>query len=91
VRITVRVRPGARATMVGGRYGSADPPVLVVRVAEPAVDGRANRACVTALAAALGVRTTGIRIVAGASARTKLLDVEGADPSRVAALLQRGD
>ncbi|MCL2393449.1 MAG: DUF167 domain-containing protein [Acidimicrobiaceae bacterium] len=87
MRLTVRVQPGARETVVGGRYGSEDPPVLVVRVSERAVDGRANRACVAALAAALGIRAREIKIVAGAASRTKLVEVAGADPCRVAGLL----
>ena len=42
MRLTVRVHPGARGDEVGGRYGTGEPPVLIVRVAAPARDGQAN-------------------------------------------------
>lgn len=87
VRISVRVQPRARSTGVGGRYGTADPPVLIVRVREAAVDGRANRACVDALAAALGLPKPAVRIVSGHSSRSKLVDAEGADRRTLSALL----
>ncbi len=79
VRLSVRVQPGARQTRVGGRYGDKQPPVLIARVAAPAVDGRANRALIEALADALGVKRSAVRIVAGASARTKVVEVSGID------------
>ena len=74
---------------MGGRYGTADPPVLVVRVVEPAVDGRANQACLEALAKALDVPKRAITIVAGTSSRTKMVEVEGGDPQVVSDLLRR--
>ena len=87
MRLTVRVHPGARRTRVGGRFGDGDPPVLVVRVTAPAADGRANQAVVEALAASLHLPRRAVRIVAGASARTKVVDAEGADPALVEVLL----
>lgn len=72
----VRVRPGASRTLVGGGYG--DPPVLVVAVTAPAVDGRANDAVVRALADALGVPPRDVEIVRGHTARTKIVAVNGA-------------
>ena len=72
----VRVRPGASRTLVGGGYG--DPPVLVVAVTAPAVDGRANDAVVRALADALGVRSRDVEIVRGHAARTKIVAVNDA-------------
>jgi len=83
LRVTVRVQPGARRTHVGGRYGQGDPPVLIARVAAPAVDGRANEALVEAVAESLGVKKGAVRIVAGASNRTKVLEVTGVAPSAV--------
>ena len=89
MRIAVRVYPRSTRTVVGGRFGSEEPPVLIVRVSEPAAAGRANEACTAALAAALRVPQRNIRIVAGSSSRSKVIDIDGGDPTRLAALLQR--
>ena len=87
MRIVVRVSPGAFATKVGGRYGDAQPPVLVVRVTARAVGGKANAATIRALARALGVPRRDVRIVAGERARTKVVEVGSADSDLVTALL----
>ncbi|HLX88079.1 MAG TPA: DUF167 domain-containing protein [Acidimicrobiales bacterium] len=76
MRLTVRVHPGAALTRVGGRYGDSEPPVLVVRVQAPAADGRATTAAVDAVASALGVRRADLRVVAGATSRTKILEID---------------
>ena len=52
VRISIRVRPGATCTRVGGEHDGA----LVVRVAAPAVAGQATEAALAAMADAFGVR-----------------------------------
>jgi uncharacterized protein YggU (UPF0235/DUF167 family) len=75
VRITIRVRPGSTRPGVGGEHGG----MLVVRVRERAVDGKATAAAVAAVAAAFGVRPHAVTLVAGASSPTKILEVEGAD------------
>jgi hypothetical protein len=83
VRITIRVIPGASHPGVGGDHDGA----LVVRVSAPAVDGRATAAAVAAVAAAFGVRRHAVTLVAGAASRTKILDVDGADPAVLNQLL----
>jgi uncharacterized protein (TIGR00251 family) len=87
MRLKVRVYPAAGRTEVGGRYGTTDPPVLIVRVNAPAADGRANVAVVEAVAKAFGVKRREVDIVAGASNRNKTLEVTGADPAALALLL----
>ena len=87
MRIRVRVQPGASRTAVGGRYGDEEPPVLVASVTAPALEGRANRALIDALAAAFGVRRACVTVVSGASGRTKVVDIEGGDPAVAARLL----
>jgi uncharacterized protein YggU (UPF0235/DUF167 family) len=71
VRVTIRVRPGAGRTAVGGRYDDA----LVVRVRERAVDGKATQAALAALAEALSVRAREVGLVSGATSRTKVVDI----------------
>lgn len=89
MRIVVRDSPGANETKVGGRYGDSEPPVLIVRVLARAVDGKANAATERALAEALGVPHRLVRIMTGERSRTKVVEVESADPEVVAALLRR--
>ncbi len=74
VRITVRVRPGASRTSVGGRYG-AD--ALVVAVNARPVDGQANRALIIALAKAFDVRRSAVTLVSGLSSRDKTVFIAG--------------
>jgi uncharacterized protein len=80
VRVTIRVRPGAGRTAVGGGHDGA----LVVRVAARAVDGKATEA---AVAGAFGVRRSAVTLVTGGTARTKVVDVDGASGERLRALL----
>jgi len=83
----VRVHPRSSRVEVGGRHGSAEPPVLSVWVTAPAVDGRANHAVQEALSDALSVPRGSVRLLSGARSRTKVFEVEGADPARLARLL----
>jgi uncharacterized protein (TIGR00251 family) len=90
MRVTVRVRPGARRDRVGGRHGTGEPAVLVVAVAAPPVEGRANDRLVQVLAAELGVPRNAVTIVGGGSGRTKVVEIAGVDRAAVEALLARG-
>ncbi|MCL4421941.1 MAG: DUF167 domain-containing protein, partial [Actinobacteria bacterium] len=72
---------------VGGRYGLGDPPVLIVRVKERAVDGRANKATATALARAFGVSRDRVVMVGGWTGRTKVFEIDGAEAARLGDLL----
>jgi len=83
VRITIWVQPGSARQSVGGSRGGA----LVVRVSAPAVDGRATTAALAAVAAAFGVRPHAVRLVSGATSRTKIVQVDGADPAVLDRLL----
>jgi uncharacterized protein len=83
VRITVWVRPGSARPGVGGERDGA----LVVRVSARAVDGKATEAALAAVAAAFGLRRRAVTLVAGATSRTKILEVTGADPAALSRLL----
>jgi uncharacterized protein (TIGR00251 family) len=68
---------------VAGLHGER----LKVRIAAPAVDGRANDALERYLAAALGVPRSAVRVVKGARSRDKgiAVDAPGAVPERLLA------
>jgi uncharacterized protein len=83
VRIAVRVRPGSARPGVGGEHDGA----LVVRVSEPAADGKATVAVLASVAAAFGVGRRSVTLVTGTRSRVKILDVEGADPRTLERLL----
>lgn len=71
MRVSIRVKPGARRTEVGGSFDGA----LVVRVAARAEGGRATEAALVALASALGVPRREVSLVTGATHRTKLVEI----------------
>jgi uncharacterized protein (TIGR00251 family) len=73
VRFSVRVQPRASRSELAGVHGDA----LKVRLAAPPVDGAANDALVELLADRLGVARRAVRIVSGASGRSKTVDVDG--------------
>jgi uncharacterized protein len=85
VKVTIRVRPGARTTGVGGEYGGA----LVVRVSARAVGGQATEAALAAVAEAFGVRRRAVTLVAGPASRTKVIEVAGGQQAVLDELLAR--
>jgi uncharacterized protein (TIGR00251 family) len=82
-RIAVRLQPrGGRNEIVGMREET-----LVVRVAAPPVDGRANAALCKLIAQRAGVPRTSVTLVAGERSRDKLIEVHGLDEPALRALL----
>ena len=81
----VRVVPGASREAVVGWQADG---MLRVRVAAPAERGRANRALLKVLAAALGVKPSVLRVESGAASREKRIRVDGIRPERVRSLGQ---
>lgn len=65
--------PGARRSELAGVADGR----LRVRLAAPAVEGRANEALVRYVAGLLGVRRQEVTLVAGGHSRRKLLHVTG--------------
>jgi hypothetical protein len=59
--------------------------VLRARVTAPPVEGAANQALLRLLAAELDVPRRDVRLIAGASGRTKIVAVDGIAPERVIA------
>jgi uncharacterized protein (TIGR00251 family) len=82
--VQVRVQPRARRDELAGvREGR-----LLVRVSAPPVEGRANAALCALLARVAGVSRGQVGVVRGASARDKVVRIEGvADEAAVRAAL----
>ena len=75
--------PARRGPGAGAEHNGA----LVVRISAPAVGGQATEAALTGAAAAPGVRRPAVTLIAGASSRTKIAEVEGAGPGALHRLL----
>ncbi|MCY7340543.1 MAG: DUF167 domain-containing protein [Pseudonocardia sp.] len=82
MKITVRVRPGARGDGFGGRWDGPRGPALIVAVRARAVEGGANAAVADVLAEAFGLRRGDVGLVAGARSRDKTVELVG-DESRL--------
>jgi len=63
---------------------------LKVRLHAPPVDGAANEALIAFLAERLAVPKRGVRIVTGATSRTKTIEVQGVTTSDVERLATEG-
>lgn len=79
IRLRVRVQPRASRTEVVGEHDGA----LKLRLAAPPVDDQANRELVRFVAKALGVSPSRVRLVSGATSRSKTLEIAGADAAAV--------
>jgi uncharacterized protein (TIGR00251 family) len=80
VLLAVHLQPRAARTELAGFHGDA----LKIRVAAPPVEGAANDALRTFLAECLGIATSRIRVVRGATSREKLVSLQGLTPGEVA-------
>ena len=74
LQLRVRAVPGARITAVTGVHGGDE---LRVRLAAPAVDGRANEELRRFLAHAFGTRRSAVRVLRGRRSRRKVVQVVG--------------
>ena len=85
--LTVRLTPKGGRDAIDGITQLADgSPVLKARVRAAASEGEANAALVRLVAQTLGVPARSVRLVAGASARTKRLEIIGVGAELAAAL-----
>ncbi len=88
-RITVQLTPRASRNEIV-EVATGDRGLLVrARVTAPPVDGRANGALEQLLAEALGVAPSKVRVVGGATARRKVLEVDGLSLEEVRSRLER--
>jgi hypothetical protein len=85
--LVIRVRPRSAANRVGPwRNG-----ILIVDVTRPAAGGEATGAALRAVADALRVAPTAVRLVAGGRTRQKRLSVAGLTPTELSGRLSTLD
>jgi uncharacterized protein (TIGR00251 family) len=69
--LAIHAQPNAKRTEVVGLHGDA----LKIRLAAPALDGRANDCLVGFIAERLGVKRSQVNVVQGESSRNKVVSV----------------
>lgn len=80
--LALHVQPGAKRSAAVGLHGER----LKLRIAAPAVDGRANDALVAFVAEKLGVPKVRVAVARGGRSRDKLVVISGeCEPARLAA------
>lgn len=87
--LSIQAQPGAKKPGFEP-YGED---ALKVRIAAPAVDGRANDALCELIAERLGVAKSAVQVLRGASARRKLVEVRIArfDPALLCGAASQGN
>jgi uncharacterized protein (TIGR00251 family) len=79
----IRVVPRASRREIAGVKDDA----LKLRITAAPVEGKANEECIRLLAEVLGVKKAQVTIIAGHTARTKTVSVEGLKGDQVASLI----
>jgi uncharacterized protein (TIGR00251 family) len=79
------VQPRASRNEITGVHGD----MLKVRLMAPPVDGAANAALTELIARTFDVPTRSVRIVSGATSRTKSVEIDGVSASEVTSHLRR--
>ena len=67
ITLRIHAQPGAKRTEVAGTHGDC----LKIRLAAPAIEGRANDALVAFLAASFGVVRSNVTVMHGKAGRSK--------------------
>ncbi|WP_210534599.1 DUF167 domain-containing protein [Thermosulfurimonas marina] len=73
------MQPKARRTELAGSHGEA----LKIRVAAPALEGRANRALLEFLAQTLDLKKADLELLSGERSREKTVLIRGVSPEEV--------
>lgn len=72
-RLRLRIAPNAKRSEVAGPHGDA----IKLKIAAPALDGKANEALLEFLAEKLGVTRRSIALISGEKSRDKVVSIEG--------------
>lgn len=83
VHVRVRAQPRASRTEVVGEHDGA----LKIRLAAPPVDGAANEELIRHIAKRVGVARSRVRVLAGDTGRSKVVEIDDVEASVVRAAL----
>jgi uncharacterized protein (TIGR00251 family) len=83
MRLAIRVIPNARRTEFSGRRDGE----IVLRLAAPPNDGKANRAAVEFIARELGVPRSSVALISGEKSRHKIFEICGVELPEIEARL----
>jgi uncharacterized protein (TIGR00251 family) len=83
-RVAIRVQPGAKKDAVLGKQAEA----WKISVRAPAVEGKANRACVAFLAKLLNVRRSSVALIKGEKSRDKVFEFKGLADHQISAVFR---
>ncbi len=76
-RIAVKIHPRAKRSAIAGRLGEA----WKLDLKAPPVEGKANEELIRFLAECFHIPRSRVRIITGASSRTKIVELEGLSQS----------
>jgi uncharacterized protein (TIGR00251 family) len=84
VIFTVRVVPRSSTAEIVGEYDGA----IKIKLKSPPVDGAANEELIRFISKLLAVPRSNIEIISGQASRTKRIQVMGATPEQIDAILK---
>ena len=82
-RLKLRIVPNAKRDEVLGEHGGA----VKIKIAAPAIEGKANEAVLEFIAEKLGVHRREITLIAGEKSRDKLIEIASLDATEARARL----
>ena len=77
-KLKIRAVPNAPKSHCAGAYGDG----VKIKIAAPAMDGKANAELIKYLAKTLGISKSGVRILSGESSRDKIVEVYGIEGAK---------
>ncbi len=81
--LKLRIVPNAKRDEVLGEHGGA----VKIKIAAPAIEGKANEAVLEFIAEKLGVHRREITLIAGEKSRDKLIEIASLDATEARARL----
>jgi uncharacterized protein (TIGR00251 family) len=82
-RLKLRIVPNAKRDEVVGEYGEA----VRLKIAAPAVEGKANEALLEFVAEKIGVHRRDITLISGEKSRDKVVEIANLDAAEARARL----